>query len=121
MSIAYWCVLGTIVYPYIFTTLAKAGTGFDNHNPREYCQRLEGWRKRAYWVQLNCFEVNPAFFAAVIVAHQLQVSQLMIDRLAIVFVLSRIVYAVAYIIDLATLRTLFWIIGFGCVISLFFV
>jgi uncharacterized MAPEG superfamily protein len=121
MTIAYICVFIMILFPYLFTVLAKTGPGFSNHTPREYLEKTSGWRKRAHWVQLNTFEVFPAFAVSVIVAHLLKTNQTMIDNLAITFVVARILYAVCYLTDKASLRTLFWSIGFGCVLGLWVV
>lgn len=108
-----------IVFPYIFTVLAKSGPGFNNHNPREYLAKIGGWRKRAHWVQVNNFETFPAFAASVIIAHQVHANQLFINYLAMGFVIARIFHAICYLTDKASLRTLFWSMGFGCVIAIF--
>lgn len=119
MTIAYGCVLFIIVFPYLFTILAKIGPHFNNHAPREYLEQLRGWPKRAHWVQLNSFEIAPAFAAGVIIAHQLHAAQARIDTLAIIFVISRIIYGAYYLANKAMLRTVAWMLGFGCVIGLF--
>lgn len=119
MTIAYGCVLFIIVFPYLFTVLAKVGPHFNNHAPREYLEQLKSWRKRAHWVQLNSFEIAPAFAAGVIIAHQLHAIQARIDTLAIAFVISRIIYGACYLADKAIFRTVVWMFGFGCVIGLF--
>ena len=121
MTIGYWCVLISIIFPYIFTILAKTAPNFDNHEPRYYLEHLTGWRKRAHWTQLNSFEIMPAFTAAVIIAHQLQANQASIDKIAVAFIFSRIFYAVFYLTDKAALRSLTWFLGFVCIISLFFI
>lgn len=121
MTIAYWCILIMIVFPYFFTVLAKSGPGFNNHDPREYLARVEGWRKRAHWVQVNNFETFPAFAVSVIIAHQLQANQVFVNYLAISFVIARILHAICYLADRPSLRTLFWFIGFGCVAAIFII
>lgn len=121
MTTAYWCVLAMIVFPYFFTILAKTGRHFDNHDPRRYLEKITGWRRRALYVQLNSFESTPAFGIAVIIAHLAHASQPMLDKLAIVFVISRIIYAICYLTDKALLRSLFWAVGMGCVIGLFYI
>lgn len=120
MTIAYWCVLVIILFPYLFTVLAKTNKHFNNHDPREYLNNISGWRKRAHYVQQNSFEVNPAFGLAVIIAHLTQVDQFKLDLLAIAFVITRILYAVCYLIDKPSLRSLVWSLGMLCIITLFF-
>ena len=121
MTIGYWCVLVSIIFPYIFTILAKTAPKFDNHQPRYYLEQLTGWRKRAHWTQLNSFEIAPAFSVAVIIAHQLHAHQASIDKIALAFVISRIFYAAFYLMDKAALRSVVWFFGFVCIITLFFV
>ncbi len=122
MSIAYWCVLVAGLFPYIFTVLAKAkGIDFDNHSPREYLNNLTGWRKRANWIQINSFEAFPFFAAAVIIANLNHAPSNKIDILAMSFILFRILYAIAYLKNIASLRTIVWTGGFICVVSLFYI
>lgn len=121
MTTAYWCVLIMILFPYVFTVLAKTGRGFDNHDPRAYLANLNGWRKRANYVQANSFEALPAFGLAVIIAHLAHASQETLNILAIIFVAARVIYAICYLTDKATLRSLFWFIGLGCVIGMFWI
>ena len=119
MSIAYWCILIAAILPYPLTVLAKAGKNFNNHAPREQLAHAEGYKKRAYWAQLNAFEAFPAFAAAVIVAHLQHVTQSTVDTLALVFITMRVLHAAFYILDKAALRSIAWAIGFACIIGLF--
>ncbi len=125
MTIAYWAVLAAIFLPYLFIGIAKFSGGFgprENHFPREWLENLEGARKRAYWAQLNSFEVTPPFLAAVIIAHQIgSAAQSTIDWIAVAFVLSRLFFGICYIKDWATLRSLVWFFGVGCIVALFLV
>ena len=123
MTTAYWCVLAAALLPYLFTGLAKFGEGepsrYDNHAPREWLERLSGWRKRAHWAQQNSFEAFPPFAAAVIIAQQAGAAQAPIDQFAIAFVALRMVYGALYILDRDRLRSLAWALALGCVIGLF--
>ena len=122
MTLAYYCVLMAALFPYFFTVLAKSGKPkYRNDIPREYLEGLQGWRKRAHWVQFNSFEAFPFFAAAVIIAHLKGAFQSHIDYLAIAFILTRILYGICYITDKPPLRSLFWFLGFGSVITLFFI
>ncbi|MES2917530.1 MAG: MAPEG family protein [Pseudomonadota bacterium] len=124
MTLAYWCVLGAILMPYIWTGLAKFTSGFrprDNRNPRDYLDRLEGPAKRAHWAQLNTFESIPGFMAAVIIAHQVQAPQGPVDALAVAYIVLRLAYGVLYIKDQASLRSLVWAGGVACIVGLFVV
>ena len=125
MTIAYWALLTALFVPYLFTGFAKFTRGFgprENHYPRAWEDKLDGPQQRAHWAQLNSFEVTPAFAAAVLVAHQVaSAAQSTIDAIAVAFVISRLVYGVCYIRDLAQLRTLVWSFGMICIAALFVV
>ena len=115
-TIAYWCVLVAAILPIICAGIAKYGTlntprregGFDNHNPRGWLAKQTDWRGRANAAQANTFEALPFFFAAVIIAHQLQARQTVLDILAFLFVVLRIAYVMMYVADMAKTRTSIW-------------
>ncbi len=123
MTVAFWCVLAAFLLPYAFTGFAKFRGDFgsrENHNPREFLAKLSGARQRANWAQQNSYEINPAFAAAVIIAQIAASSpQGTIDGIALAFVISRIVYGICYIADWASVRSLVWFFGIGCIIALF--
>jgi uncharacterized MAPEG superfamily protein len=118
MTIAYWCVLIAGLLPYVATVLAKSGTRFDNHLPRDWLATQTGWRKRANAAQLNGFEAFPLFAAAVVIAHLTGGNQGRVDLLAMLFIAARIAYLAAYVADLATLRSLIWFVGIGSSIAI---
>ena len=68
--------------------------GYDNNNPRAWLSRQTDWRARANHAQANTFEALPFFFAAVIIAHQLQAFQIWLDVFAFMFVVRRIAYII---------------------------
>ena len=53
----------------------------------------------------------PFFFAAVIIAHQLQASQVRLDVFAFVFVVLRIAYVMMYVADMAKSRSVIWFLA----------
>lgn len=120
MTIALWMVLAAATLPYLFVVIAKAGPGYDNRAPREYLARTTAWRQRSNWAHLNGFEAFPLFAAAVIIAHMLIGPSILADRLAVGFVLARLLHGLFYIMNLASLRSAAWAIGFLFVIGLFF-
>ena len=120
MTTAYWCVLIAAMLPLVWVGAAKSGAaGYDNDRPRVFLAGLTGWPQRANWAQMNALEAFPPFAAAVIIAHLAGGNQNTIDLLAVVFVLSRIVHGIFYITDKGTLRSLVWLVGFGCIVALF--
>lgn len=119
MLVAYWCLLIMIIFPYFFTTAAKISQRYNNAEPRQYLASLTGWRQRANFIQLNSFETTPAFGLAVIIAHLTQAPLATLNLLAVVYVISRVFYAICYLANKASLRTLCWLVGLGCIIGLF--
>jgi len=121
MTIAYFCVLIMSLLPYIATGIAKKGfNGYDNSQPREWLAKQTGFRARANAAQANLFESLPFFFAAVIIASITHAPQDRIDTLAMGFVLARIAYLVSYIANWSSTRSIVWLIGIICVVTLFF-
>jgi uncharacterized MAPEG superfamily protein len=121
MTIANWCVLIAAYLPIVWTGIAKgSAAGKMNQSPREYLDRLSGWRQRANWAQLNGFEAFPPFAAAVIIAEIRHASQYHVDALAAAFVTFRLLHGIMYIAGWSTVRSLVWFASVGCVIALFF-
>lgn len=119
MSVAYWMIVVMLLMPMVLAGIAKSQPGYDNARPREWLTQLDGFRQRAHWAQLNTYESLPGFFAAVIIAHQLNATQLWIDGLALGFVVFRIGYSWSYINDRPGLRSLVWSAALLCVLGLF--
>ena len=121
MTIAYFCVLVMGLLPYVATGIAKKGwDGYDNGLPRQWLAKQTGFRARANAAQANLFESLPFFFAAVIIASIANAPQARIDILAVGFVLARIAYLICYVDNWPTTRSIVWLIGIICVVSLFF-
>jgi uncharacterized MAPEG superfamily protein len=120
MTVALWSILAASLLPVGCAALAKAGgTGYDNAAPRLWLEAQTGWRRRADWAQRNHLEAFPPFAAAVLVAAIAGAPQHTADALAVTFVLLRIAYTAAYVLDRPTLRSVLWTLGFLCVLGLF--
>jgi uncharacterized MAPEG superfamily protein len=128
MTVAETCILVACFLPIVCAGIAKwkgfgkprRDGGFDNHNPRQWLARLEGWQARANAAQQNSFEALPLFIAGVLVAERSGGAQAAIDTLAVVFIAARIGYIGAYVADRANLRSLLWLVGIGVSVGLFF-
>lgn len=129
LTVAYWSVLVAALLPIACAALAKWGMlgkprregGYDNHNPRAWLARQGDWRARANAAQANSFEALPLFMGAVIVAHQVGANQMRLDLLAFLFVVLRLVYVMLYVADLATARSLVWVLALVVNVALFFI
>lgn len=119
MTLAYWCVLIAAVLPYVWTVAAKAGPGFDNRDPRAWLAKQDNPRRqRANNAQLNAFEAFPAFAAGVLMAQLAGVDPSRIDVLALAFVAFRLLHGLFYVGNRASLRSLVWLGGIACVVTL---
>ena len=115
-TIAYWSVLVAALLPIVCAGISKYGMfsvspkngGYDNNNPRAWLAKQTDWRARANAAQANTFEALPFFFAAVIIAHQLQARQALVDILALMFVVLRVGYVLMYVADMAKTRSAVW-------------
>ena len=127
-TVAYWCVLVAAMLPIACAGIAKYGMftksrkqgGYDNHNPRAWLARQTDWRARANAAQANTFEALPFFFAAVVIAHQLQARQTALDLLAFIFIVLRIAYIMMYVADMAKTRTAVWTAAIAINIAILF-
>ena len=121
MTIAYACILFMGLFPYVAAGIAKKGfEQYDNSMPRQWLAKQIGFRARANAAQANLFESLSLFFAAVIIASIANAPQARVDLLAIGFVIARIAYLVCYIANWPTTRSIVWLLGLICVISIFF-
>lgn len=127
-TIAYWCILVMALLPVVCAGIAKSGMmrtppgegGYDNADPRSWLLRQTEWRARANNAQANTFEALPFFFAAVIIAHQLQASQGLVDVLAVAFVALRLAYVAAYVANKANLRSVVWVLALLANVAILF-
>ncbi|SDZ37136.1 MAPEG family protein [Pseudomonas sp. NFIX28] len=118
MSIAFWCVFISALLIYVarmpVAKAMKEQGGYDNHLPRQQQAQLTGFGARAVAAHQNSFEAFMLFAVGVLMAHATQTQGWLIDSLAIVFVITRVIYLLCYWADLAWQRSLVWFIGLLC-------
>lgn len=118
MSIPFWCVFISALLIYVAKIpVAKAMNeqgGYDNHLPRQQQAQLTGFGARALAAHQNSFEAFLLFAVGVLMAHTTQTAGWLIDTLAIIFVITRIIYLLCYWGDLAWQRSLVWFVGLVC-------
>lgn len=128
LTLAHVCILVACLLPIVCAGIAKAGMfskspsqgGYDNRDPRAWLARQSGYRARANAAQANSFEALPLFIGAVLVAHQTQARQPLVDGLAVAFVVLRLVYIWAYVADRNLLRSTVWFLAVGASVALLF-
>jgi uncharacterized MAPEG superfamily protein len=118
MSIPFWCVFISALLIYVarmpVAKAMKEQGGYNNHLPRQQQGQLTGFGARALAAHQNCFEAFILFAVGVLMAHTTQTAGWLIDLLAIIFVISRVIYLLCYWGDLAWQRSLVWFLGFVC-------
>ncbi|MDR9750582.1 MAPEG family protein [Pseudomonas sp. SZMC_28357] len=118
MSIPFWCVLISALLIFVAKIpVAKAMNdqgGYDNHLPRQQQAQLTGFGARALAAHQNSFEAFMLFAVGVLMAHTTQTQGWLIDWLAIIFVIARVLYLLCYWTDLAWQRSLMWLVGLVC-------
>jgi uncharacterized MAPEG superfamily protein len=122
MTIAEWCVFGTLLL-YLLTILGAkwaGGRSFNNARPRDPDFYGDPIRARALGAHQNGIEAFPFFAAAVLLAEFRLGPQRLIDELAVLFLIVRIAYVFTYLGNRPTLRSILWSIGFAINIAIFF-
>ncbi|EJM02394.1 putative membrane protein [Pseudomonas sp. GM102] len=118
MSIPFWCVFISALLIFVAKIpVAKAMNeqgGYNNHLPRQQQAQLTGFGARALAAHQNSFEAFLLFAVGVLMAHTTQTAGWLIDTLAIIFVITRIIYLLCYWGDLAWQRSLVWFVGLVC-------
>ena len=124
MELSIWCLVAAfaLIYlprlPALKGTLAQEGR-IDIAHPRLQQARLTGRGARAQAAHLNMAEAFAPFAAAVWVAHLYDVDPGLRGGLAVVFVVARILFILAYLADLNPWRTVIWSVGHFAIIGLF--
>ena len=123
MSIPFWCLFFAALLIYLARIpVAKAmreeGRGYDNHHPRAQQARLTGFGARAVAAHQNSIDMFPLFAAGVLMAHATQTQGWFVDLLAIIFIVSRVIYLFLYWNDKASVRSLVWALGLVCCLLL---
>ncbi|MFG0380639.1 MAPEG family protein [Pseudomonas sp. zbq_18] len=120
MTLPLWCLFFSAVLIFlakapVAKAMAEEGGGrYDNHHPRAQQARLTGFGARALAAHQNSFEAFPLFAAGVLVGHVTQTQGSLIDTLAVLFVVSRVLYLLLYWADMAWQRSVVWVIGLAC-------
>ncbi len=97
--------------------MAKLG-GYNNNHPREQQSKLTGFGARALAAHQNAFESLILFAPAVILALATGNTNQTIIMLAIIHVISRVLYNIFYLINIGLLRSIVWGIATLCSLAI---
>lgn len=123
MTTPFRCLLIVALLPYVlagiggYLRMRQLGE-LDNNHPRIQANRLEGVAARALAAQANAWEALAVFGTVVIVAHLVGADPAASATAALVYLATRIAHPILYLANLATLRTLVFVVGLGCIARL---
>ncbi|MGL5742230.1 MAG: MAPEG family protein [Legionella sp.] len=116
------CLFIAILLPYILKVIVarfmQEEGAYDNHYPRMQQARLQGMGARALGAHQNGFESLLVFAIAAITAIAMHQVDAIIQILAIIYIVSRLLYNFFYLMDKSTLRSITWFVGFGCCLAI---
>jgi uncharacterized MAPEG superfamily protein len=122
MTVAEWCVFGTLML-YLLTIAPIKWIGFrrfDNANPRDPAFYDDPIGSRALGAHQNGIETFPFFAVAVLLAEFRGGPQRLVNELAVLFLIVRIAYVFTYLGNRPTLRSILWTAGFVINLAIFF-
>ena len=93
---------------------------YNNNHPRAQQTELTGFGARALAAHQNAFESLIIFAPAVLLAIATKNTGLVIEQLAITHVVARVLYNIAYLMNIATIRSLIWAIGIISALAIIF-
>jgi uncharacterized MAPEG superfamily protein len=85
--------------------------GYNNNHPRAQQGKLTGFGARAFAAHQNAFESLHIFAPAVLLAIATQNTGIFIEQLAITHIVARVLYNIAYLMNIGVVRSFIWGIG----------
>ena len=124
MTIPFWTILFVIMMPNLIAGIGdylkvKEFGRFDNNDPRGQSAASSGIASRSWSAQSNAWEAAIFYVPSVLVAHLAGVSAEAMTMTCLVYCAARVAHLVFYLSDLATLRSLSFVVGLVCCLRLF--
>jgi uncharacterized MAPEG superfamily protein len=115
MTVLIICLFIALILPILAKApvafaMAKLG-GYNNNHPREQQQKLTGLGARALAAHQNAFEALILFTPAIILAIATNNTQTSVCVLAILHIMSRLLYNIFYLVDWHLMRSIVWAIA----------
>ena len=119
------CLFIACLIPYLSKiplamAMKKQPGGYDNSTPRAQQAELKGFGSRALAAHQNSFESLLIFSTAILTALATQHTCQTIQICAIVYLISRCMYHLLYLLNWATMRTTIWSIGLVMSLSILY-
>lgn len=123
MTTPLWCLAIVAVLPLLlaFSTVPlriQELNRFDNNHPRNQYAQLTGLGHRIWAAQQNAWESLGLFSAVVLINHLGGGDAAQSAIAAQVYLGTRILHPILYAMDMATLRSIVFVIGGGCCVYL---
>lgn len=112
------CLLPYLTKIPVAMAMKKQPKGYDNNHPRTQQAALTGFGARAVAAHQNSFESLIIFSTAVLTALVTQHITHGIQLLAIIYLITRCIYHLFYLLDWATLRSSIWAVGLVASLSM---
>ena len=117
------CLLIAVILPYLVKiplgyAMQLAPGGYNNNYPREQQAKLTGLGARALGAHQNGFESLIVFSTAALTAMATNHVTANVEKLAIAYIILRVIYNVLYLMNLATLRSTVWFFSLVACISI---
>ncbi len=93
---------------------------YNNNHPRAQQAELTGFGARALAAHQNAFESLIIFAPAVLLAIATHNTGAVIEQLAITHVIARVLYNIAYLVNISTIRSIIWAVGIISALSIIF-
>ncbi|GAX37780.1 MAPEG family protein [Nodularia sp. NIES-3585] len=101
-----------IYLPFLLVAYARVQIGYEAlATPRAKFDKLPPYAQRATWAHQNSFEAFMLFATAALMAYVTGVNSPTAAVAAIAFVVARFLYSIFYILNIALLRSLMFVIG----------
>ena len=118
MSLPLWCLFFSAILIFLARIpvgrAMKAAGGYNNHQPRTQQAELTGVGARALAAHQNSFEAFSLFAAGVLVAEVTHTQGWLVDTIALVFLLARVIFILCYLADKPAPRSAAWTVGLLC-------
>ncbi|MDN4501725.1 MAPEG family protein [Alteromonadaceae bacterium BrNp21-10] len=88
--------------------------GYDNRYPRQQQQRLMGFGARAKASHENAFEALILYAPIIVLTMALNSTSTLSQYGALGWILSRLVYHTAYLLNWPLLRSVVWLVSYSC-------
>jgi uncharacterized MAPEG superfamily protein len=118
------CLLLAVLLPYVLAFTGAYHKGkqlgkLDNNNPRAQAAQLTGTGARAMAAQQNAWEALAVFTASLAAAFFAGVQAASLALPALIFAAARVAHAVFYLSDLASARSLSFVVAIAMCIWIF--